>query len=206
MLTLIMRLHKSKKHGTSATVNIHVRDLAQMFNSFDPSPFWDRDLDREAAEFIEDEFSDKRSADRWHLHVYARERLASAGDLRAAVTRYYTRMATAMQMRLREQLRVGEIALLAGVGIFTLCISLRGILASAIHLLPVAVDQGLIVLAWIALWRPIEVLAYGWVPLYRKLKLYKRLAAMQVTVREEAASGHVLGEPLPGSTPVLWTP
>jgi hypothetical protein len=199
-------MRKSRKHGASATVNIHVRDLAQMFNSLDPSPFWDRDLAREAAEFIEDEFSDKRGADRWHLHVYAKERMESAADLRAAVTRYYARMTTATRMRLREQLRIGEIALLAGVGIFTLCISLHGILASAIHVLPVAVDQGLIVLAWIALWRPIEALGYGWVPLYRKLKLYKRLAAMQVTVREDAASGHVLGEPVPGSSPVLWTP
>jgi hypothetical protein len=30
-----------------------------MFNSLDPAPFWDRDLDREAAGFIEEEFSDK---------------------------------------------------------------------------------------------------------------------------------------------------
>jgi hypothetical protein len=39
----------------SATVNIHVRDVAQLFNSLDPSPFWDRDLDRDAATFIEEE-------------------------------------------------------------------------------------------------------------------------------------------------------
>ena len=40
--------------GRSAAVNIHVRDLTQLLNSLDPSPFWDRDLDPIAAEFIEE--------------------------------------------------------------------------------------------------------------------------------------------------------
>ena len=56
-----------------ATVSIHVRHLAQLFNSLDPSPFWDRDLDREAAEFIEEEFSEKRAERAWHLHVHTNE-------------------------------------------------------------------------------------------------------------------------------------
>jgi hypothetical protein len=54
------------RSGSAATVSINVRDLAQLFNSFDPSPLWDRDLDRVAAEFIEEEFRDKQSAEVWH--------------------------------------------------------------------------------------------------------------------------------------------
>ena len=50
--------HGARRPGGSAAVNLHVRDLAQLFSSFDPSPFWDRDLDRDAANFIEEEFSD----------------------------------------------------------------------------------------------------------------------------------------------------
>ena len=57
-----MNVRRSASHDTTASVNIHVRDLAQMFNSLDASPFWDRDLDRAAAEFIEDEFAEKRAA------------------------------------------------------------------------------------------------------------------------------------------------
>jgi hypothetical protein len=165
-------------------VNIHVRDLAQLFNSFDPSPFWDRDLDREAAGFIEDEFSDKRGADHWSLHVYAHEGVASAADLRAAIERYYQRLAASALLKLREQMRVGEIALLAGAAVFSICISLQSVL----HGLPRGLDEGLIVLAWVALWRPIEILAYGWVPLHRKRRLYRRLARVQVSVRVESRS------------------
>ena len=64
-----MRRHPTRSI-TSATVSIHVRTVAQMFNSLDPSPFWDRDLDKDAAQFIEEEFSEKLSAGVWHLRLH----------------------------------------------------------------------------------------------------------------------------------------
>jgi hypothetical protein len=67
-------------------VSVHVRDLAQPVSSRDRSPFWDLDLDldHDAADFMEEEFSDKRSADLWHLNVHAHKGGASAQDLQAA--------------------------------------------------------------------------------------------------------------------------
>ena len=44
-------------------------------------------------------------------------------------------------------------------------------------------DEGLIVLAWLALWRPAEALLYEWVPLYRKRRLYERLGGIRVSIR-----------------------
>ena len=64
--TLTARRFVRRRTASAATVSIHVRDLAQMFNALDPSPFWDRDLDPEAAEFIEGEFSEKLSAGERH--------------------------------------------------------------------------------------------------------------------------------------------
>lgn len=160
-------------------MSIHVRNLAQMFNSFDPSPFWDRDLDQNAAAFIEGEFRDRRHAKRWVLHVHAHEASASASDLQAAVERYYERLLVSSRLQLREQIRIGEIALAAGLAVFAICITLQTTLRG----LPTAVDQGLIILAWVALWRPVETLAYGWVPLYVRRRLYERLRRVHVTVR-----------------------
>ena len=188
-----MRLGRSRRRSTVATVSIHVRDVAQLLNSLDPSPFWDRDLDRDAARYIEDEFTDRLRADRWHLHIYARQGIAAATDLPAAIGRYYARLAASVRMQLHEEMRVGQIALGAGLAVFAICMSLRGLLRNAWTAMPTAIDEGLIVLGWIALWRPIEVLAYGWVPLYRRRRLYSRLAAVHVTVKEEAA----------GSTPPI---
>ena len=43
-----------KKHTTSTHhLELRVRELAQLFNSMDPTPFHSKDLDREAEAFIE---------------------------------------------------------------------------------------------------------------------------------------------------------
>jgi hypothetical protein len=185
-LSALNKSHPAAHAASAATVNVRVRDLAQMFNSLDASPFWDRDLDVHAAAFIEEEFSENRGVAQWHLHVHASEGADLAADLQPAVEHYYTRMAHSTALRLREQLRLGELALLGGLAIFLLSMSARGILSSvASHGLSRLLDEGLIILAWRALWRPVETIVYGWVPLYRQRRLYQRLAAIKVTVRME---------------------
>lgn len=179
----------ARRGASSATVSIHVRDLAQLFNSLDPSPFWDRDLDRDAAAFIEEEFSEKRSADVWHLNVHVHEGASLGRDLQAAIENYYERLASSARHAVREHLLTGQLALLGGIAVFLVCMGARQLLQGMWRELPRVLDEGLIILAWLALWRPAEVLAYEWVPLYRKRRLYERLAAIRVAIRSEPATG-----------------
>jgi hypothetical protein len=182
--------HRRRHHaGSSAAVNIHIRELSQLFNSLDPSPFWDRDLDRDAAEFIEEEFSQKRSAETWNLYIHAHQGGASPTDLQTAIENYYGRMASAARRELREHTRSSEWTLLAGTLVFLLSMGLRSMLGGLLGTLPQIFDEGLIILAWLALWRPAEMLLYGWMPLRRKEQLYERLARIRVFVRPDARAG-----------------
>ncbi len=178
--------HHGRRAASTATVSVHVRELARLFNSLDPSPFWDRDLDRAAAEFIEDEFRDKQSARVWHLHVHVHEGDTSAADLQTAVESYYGRLSNSARLALREHLWMGQLALLGGMTIFLLSMGIRGILGRTLGHLPPMLDEGLIILAWLALWRPAEALIYGWVPFHRSRRLFERLAGMRVSVRISA--------------------
>lgn len=177
-----MRHRRRKAVGGAATVSIHVRNLAQLFNSLDPSPFWDRDLDRDAAQFIEEEFSEKMSAPVWHLHVHAQEGTALAADLQAALENYYGRLAGSERRALREHFWMAQLALAGGLLIFLVCMAVRSIAYGAFGKMPLGLDEGLIILAWLALWRPAEALLYEWAPLYRKRRLFERLAGIRVSV------------------------
>jgi hypothetical protein len=108
-----------------------------------------------------------------------------AADLQAAVEHYYDRLAASTRLKLHENLRVAELALLGGVAIFLARMTARQVLSGVLHGVPRFLNEGLIVLAWLALWRPTEALVYGWVPLYRKRRLYQRLAGIRVSVRSE---------------------
>lgn len=188
------------RHGvTAASVNIHVRDREQLFNSLDPSPFWDRDLDRGAATFIEDEFSDRRSADLWHLNVHVRDGSGLAADLQTAIESYYGRLASSARRELREHLLMSELGLLAGIAVFVLSMAMRQVLLATLSDVSRMLDEGLIVLGWVALWRPAEALVYEWVPLYRKRRLYERLAGIRVSIHplppSEAGGGAAVTAP-----------
>ena len=199
--TRLRRRRHLRRAGSEATVSIHVHDFAQLFNSLDPSPLWDRDLDRAVAQYIEDEFRDRRAAAAWRLQVFAHQGVCAAGDLQSAVETYYRRSARSARLALREHLKITRIALLGGALIFLLSTAVRGIIDSTLAHPPQLLDQGLIVLAWLGLWRPVEALVYEWVPFYRRRRLYERLARMHVTVR--TAVPRAAGR---GSAPAAETP
>jgi hypothetical protein len=189
--------HRRRHHAiNTAAVNIYVRDLSQLFNSLDPSPFWDRDLDREAAEFIEEEFSEKLAAQAWNLYVHAHGGGTLPKDLQTALENYYGRMASSARRPVREHLRSSEWTLVAGMGVFLLSMGLRGVLGRLLGTLPRILDEGLIILAWLALWRPAEMLLYGWVPLRRKQQLYERLAGIRVFVRPDGQAKALEAKPV----------
>ena len=44
--------------------------------------------------------------------------------------------------------------------------------------------EGLLIVGWVAMWRPLEILLYDWWPLMRDAQLYERIASMPVELRE----------------------
>ena len=51
--------------GSSRLIEIELRDLRQLFNTLDPAPFHERDLDPEAESYIVDALREIGSARRW---------------------------------------------------------------------------------------------------------------------------------------------
>lgn len=116
-------------------------------------------------------------------------RAESAGDkarqLSDALSRYFAYRADMVGRDLNELFRVGRLSLVIGLAVLALCTLLRGELArylgdqGYVRLLA----EGLLILGWVANWRPIEIFLYDWWPLRRRRNLFRRLAT--ATVRLE---------------------
>src|SRR5690349_10290158 len=59
-------------------LDLRVRELAQLFNSLDPSPFLNRDLDRDAEEYIESWALEFPAGSRYHITVHLQQPPAEA--------------------------------------------------------------------------------------------------------------------------------
>ena len=97
-------------------IEVHVGELKQLFNSIDPSPFRNKDLDPKAEEFIVGWARDMPRDVPLALLVDL-DRPAGLPDeasvLRNAIYEFFTQRARAYWQRLRELFRVGRTSLVS---------------------------------------------------------------------------------------------
>jgi hypothetical protein len=167
-------------------IEIRLNSASQLFNSFDPSPFQERDLDDNAEEFIVGwarEFPDREKL-RIVVHLPKDQCDREGATLPAAVTQHFEYRASVMRRELSETFRSGRRYLLVGLSIFAACHLAAEVLANTFpdDTFVEGIVQGLIIIGWVANWRPFELLIYDWWPLRRRIRLYERLAKADITL------------------------
>ena len=169
-------------------IEVHVGELKQLFNSIDPSPFRNRDLDREAEEFIVGWAKDLPRDVPLALLVDL-DRQAGLPDeaavLRDAIHEFFWQRAEAYRRPLRELLRRGRTSLLIGLTVLAAAIALGDFLATLMKTSRVGeiLRESLTIGGWVSMWRPLDIFLYDWWPIRSEAQLSDRLAAMPVRIR-----------------------
>jgi hypothetical protein len=171
-----------------AVIQVHVAELKQLFNSIDPSPFRNKDLDPKAEEFIVG-WAREIPRDASLGLVVELDRPAGLPDeaavLRDAIHEFFLQRAHAYRRRLRELFRVGRTSLVIGLIVLALAIALGDFLASLLkgHRIGEILRESLTIGGWVSMWRPLEVFLYDWWPIRNEARLSDRLAAMPIRIR-----------------------
>jgi hypothetical protein len=164
-------------------IEVRLRELAQLFNSMDPSPFLDRDLDADAEEFIVS-WAREHPADHEFdlvIHLATPPPPDRAAGIEEAVHHYFGTRANLKALEFRRLLRLGRTTLLVGLLFLATCLLLGGL---ATKLWPGTlgniVREGLTIAGWVAMWRPLQIYLYDWWPLRDERRILERLARMRV--------------------------
>jgi hypothetical protein len=167
-------------------IEMRLRELTQLFNLMDPSPFIDQDLDADAEEFIVGwarELPHGRELE-LVIHLTTPPEAERAGGTEAAVRHYFSVRAQVKQRELRAMLRRGRASLVIGALFLVGCSALGQI---AQRSLPggwnEVASMGLQIVGWVALWRPVEIYLYDWWPVRNDMRLMQRLARMKVSLK-----------------------
>lgn len=166
-------------------IELSLRELRQLFHSLDPSPFYDRDLDDDAADFIVESAREKPGDASLALRVHVEaptEMPDAAAVVEQAVHTYFQRSAEQRNTALRRLFARGRASLAIGL------VFLAGmlLLAEAVSRLqgPFAplLRESLMIAGWVAMWRPMEIFLYDWWPIRAEISLYRRLSEMPVEI------------------------
>ena len=174
-------------------IEIGIERLPQLFHTLDPYPFKERDLDRDVEEYIVDWARELPRHQPLSIVVHlpaAEAETPAARELESALQHYFAYRAEVIRRDLKELFRIGRRSLIVGLAVLGLCLA-AGNVVGALGTGYVArfLGEGLIILGWVANWRPIEIFLYDWWPVSRRRNLYRRLAVAAVILKPAPRPG-----------------
>jgi len=169
-------------------ITLRVRTVTQLFNSLDPSPFRERDLDLHADEFVTSWARELPRGAPFTIVVELPKDEASkpgADRIGEAFANYFRGRAEAAECDLRELFRLGWRSLLIGLIVLAACLSGSQLVAAKIKNMMAArvLEESLIIVGWVANWRPIEIYLYDWWPIRRRIALFHHIASAPLAIR-----------------------
>lgn len=176
-------------------IEVRVKELSQLFNSLDPSPFPERDLDDDAADYIVGWARELPTHAELAITIHLPEpeaKIAEERDLRTALSNYFVQRAEAQQRELNELFRIGRLYAAIGLPILLVCFTLSQVVRSQLGVdqLASTIAESLLLVGWVANWKPIETFLYDWWPLKRRRDLYRRLAVAEVIIDPVHVTAH----------------
>ena len=173
--------------GDAALIELRLDSVAQLFNSLDPAPFHSKDLDADAEAFIIGAVRELPGDAKLRLVIWLPPDEAASDAARSVpetVRKYFAYGARMARREMKLEFREARLIALAGLVFLGLCLGAREALLSLKQGgLIEWLAEGLLILGWVALWRPLEAALYDWWPVRRRWRILERLAQAPVEVR-----------------------
>jgi hypothetical protein len=178
----------ARTRGKTHQIQLNLRDVNQLFNTMDPSPFNERDLDDDAEEFIVSWAREIPVAEPVVLVVHL---AASPPDvdvqkmIQDAIHHYFNYRQELCRLEFRRLMQEGRKSLVIGAIFLAACLTASKLLFGAGDGTVSSVGrESLTIAGWVAMWRPMEIYLYNWWPVLRKQKILEKLGHMPVEVRK----------------------
>lgn len=176
-----------RSEGGIYLIELSLRRLPQLFNSLDPSPFHEKDLDPDAEAYLVGAARELgyKAPIKLVIHLPADE-LTWADKTRVgdAIHNYFGYRRRTVQRDLRLSFRRGRISLAIGLMSLIVCMALRElVLALPSEAFSRAIAEGLMILGWVAMWGPLQIFLYDWWPMAQTARVLQRLSQVPIELR-----------------------
>ena len=181
----------TKDRAHPHTISLKLRDTNQLFNSMDPSPFIEKDLDDDAEEFIvswAQEFS-PNAAIKLRIHFDQWPAEDPQEMIRTAVHNHFAHRAQITELEFKRLLKQGRTSLLIGLLFLAACLFLsKMLLGHEAGTWAAVVRESLTIAGWVAMWRPMQIYLYDWWPLLQLRRVFTKLSHIPVEIVQKGKS------------------
>jgi hypothetical protein len=165
-------------------IEVRIRELQQLFNSMDPTPFHHQDLDPDAEEFIVSWALEHPAEGDIGLVIHLEKTPAEPGAEQMAaeaIHNYFTYRVELIGRELRQLMQRGRTSLIIGLAFLGTCILIADAIGH-VGAFPLAsiVRESLTIGGWVAMWRPLQIFLYDWWPLTARRRVLRKLSLAPV--------------------------
>jgi len=167
-------------------IEVKLTSIMQLYNSFDPAPFHEKELDTDAEKYIIDTIKDLPAKTEFKLVIYLPPELAEsegAKTLASAIHNHFRYRTLVAERNFRRHFRYGRVSLIIGLTFLAVALVARQMVshASTLFLAQFFADA-LLIIGWVAMWEPITVLLYQLWPITQTKKIYEKLSTIEIDV------------------------
>ncbi len=165
-------------------ISVEVKDVDQLL--IDPGSlfFGKRKLSPEAEEYLIEEATNTIPCDQIHLNIHLhKDELIRKDEITAAIHDHFTYRRKRSEKQLKRVVQLGWQSLLISIAFLGLLIYLIPVIVKRMpEGLSLTFREILIILGWVALWRPADFLLYEWRPFKREINLFHKLEECKVEI------------------------
>lgn len=169
-------------------IDIRVRNTHHLFDLRDPAPPPERDLDDRVLDYLLGAVDELPRTAKLELSVWVAEPAAddlSESAVTEAMRAHFAWERDRFAHRLREHVRRAQVVMLIGLAALGGFLSLAAVVRAQLEAGPLrdALHEGLLIIGWVAIWRPIESLLYDWWPLAAQRRTRVRLLEAPIVLK-----------------------
>jgi hypothetical protein len=169
----------------AVAVELRLDRISRLYNSLDPAPFNEKELEVAADEYIVGSAEDLSGRPMRLVIMLPDSELSrpEAAHIPEAVRHHFVLRELTEQRRLRAMLQRGRMSLLIGLAFLAACLLAREVLTTSETTTTRILDEGLLIVGWVAMWGPLDIFLYGWWPIVGRRRLFADLSQLDVELR-----------------------
>jgi hypothetical protein len=169
-------------------IEMKLSSVSQLFNSFDPAPFHEKELDSNAEDYIVEAVNDFPLKTRFRIVIYLPDGdkdKKQALDIPKAVKGHFEYKALMQGRKFRQRLVYGEFTLVVGLSFLAVATLASLAIDSYSGSYPVAhlIANALNITGWVAMWEPVTVFLFQLWPIRKQRKVYEKISRMEIDLQ-----------------------
>lgn len=188
-----------RKLNGKLMIELELHTAMQLFNSFDPAPFHEKELDREAEEYIYNTVGEFPLKKPLGIFIYLPTSEADGETehiLKKAIRSHFSYKKLLTEIELKKLLQRGRRNMTIATLFLFLCLLVIRLLSTLKEgLVHTMLSEGFTIIGWVAMWEPINVFLYGWWPVVQKRNIYRKILSMDVNIIAGSPSKVKLSDP-----------